>query len=271
MSTTITDTDRARGWSLEGKSGVVTGAASGLGKESARLLAQRGARVLLADINPGALDATTKSLRDEGLDVASFVADFSDAAQIKAALEESITRFGTLDFLHNNAGALVARPLLEVEPGDLDLMLNLNVRGVFWSCRYAVEIMRSLGRGGSIVNTASILAHRGDPVLPVYTATKHAVLGLTKAIAIDPAVARARIRVNCVSPGDMDTPLNDRYFDSLPDPVLARAELEATYPGGRMAHPVEMATAVAFLVSEDASFISGTSMVVDAGLTANPY
>jgi len=112
VSTTIADTDRARGWSLEGKSGVVSGAASGLGRESARLLAQRGAKVLLVDINNGALEAATQTLRDESLDVTSFVADFSDSAQIKAALDESVTRFGALDFVHNNAGALVTRPLL---------------------------------------------------------------------------------------------------------------------------------------------------------------
>lgn len=260
-----------RGWRLDGKVGLVTGAASGLGYQSARLLAERGAQVVAVDINASALERAVDEMRTEGLNVSGAVADMREPDAIASLYSEVLSTADRIDFVHNNAGALVANPLLRVEPAEVTLMCQLNIVGTFWSCRYAVEAMRRSGFGGSIVNTASILAHRGDPILPVYTATKHAVLGLTKALAVDPDVAQHGIRVNCVSPGDMDTPMNDHYFDSQENPAAARAALEAIYPGGRMAQPREMATAVAFLVSDDSSFISGLSLVVDAGLTQNAY
>lgn len=256
---------------MEGRSGVVTGAAQGLGFESARLLAEAGARVLLADIDGNTARSAAQVLTQAGAQAVGFAADVSDPAAIRAAIDACVGEFGSLDFIHNNAGVLVAHPLLDVTREEIDLMWSVNVGGVFWGCRHAVEVMREQGTGGSIVNTASIAALGGDPILPIYTATKHAVLGLTRAFAVDPAVAGAKIRVNCVCPGDMDTPMNDRYFNSTPDPAATRAEVEALYPRGRMGHPAEVAAAVVFLASDAASFVNGAALPVDGGLLAGVY
>lgn len=257
--------------SLTGKAGVVTGAAQGLGYESARLLAEAGAAVVLADVNGDAAEAAAGRLRAAGANTVAVAADVSDPAGVRAPIDACLAAFGAFDFIHNNAGVLTAHPLLETTREEFDRMWTVNVGGVFWGCRYAVEVMRASGRGGSIVNTASIAALGGDPILPVYTATKHAVLGLTRALAVDSAVAGAGIRVNCVCPGDMDTPMNDHYFASTPDPAATRAEVEAVYPRGRMAQPAEVAAAVVFLVSDAASFVNGAALPVDGGLLAGVY
>ncbi len=160
------------------------------------------------------------------------------------------------------------KPLHETSLEDWDWVNRVNLKGVFLGCREAVRAMRANG-GGSIINTASILAHTGDPFLPAYTATKTGVLGLTRAIAVD--YARDGIRANCVSPGDMETPMIEKYFAATPDPAAARAEMEAAYPGKRIAKPAEVARAVIFLASDEAAFISGTDILVDGGLTAKTY
>lgn len=260
-----------QGWNFDGRAGVITGAASGLGLETARVVGRRGAAVVIADIDPVAAEKAAAALTDEGVHATWIETDVKDRAAMRAALLHCQQQFGTLDFLHNNAGVLSPGSLTEVTARDLEVTLAVNVMGTFWGCREAIDLMTAQGTGGAIVNTASILAFSGDPLLPVYTASKHAVLGLTRALAIEPAVATSGIRINCVCPADMDTPLNDGYFNAQPDPAAARTELEAVYPNRRMAHPREVATAVAFLLSTDASFVSGTSITVDAGLLASAY
>src|SRR5207253_953600 len=161
------------------------------------------------------------------------------------------SELGRVDFIHNNAGVQLEKPLHETTEEDWDWVNGVNLKGVFFGCKHAVISMRETG-GGSIVNTASILAHTADPFLPSYTATKTGVLGLTGAVAV--AYAGERIRCNCVSPGDMETPMLQKYFDATPDPASARREMEMSYPGRRVAHPREVAQAVVFLLSDHASF-----------------
>jgi len=271
----MTEDSRGRtdglGWSFADKAGVVTGGASGLGYETARLLGLRGARVVIADIDGEAALRAVTTLASDGIEARAIGMDVKERDEFKAALELCTDAFGSLDFLHNNAGVLGAARMASVSPDDLEKVFSVNVFGTFWGCRLAIEIMRRQSTRGAIVNTASILAHSGDPLLPVYTASKHAVLGLTRALALDTDVVSSGVRINCVCPADMDTPLNDRYFEALEDPIAGRVELEAQYPIGRMAHPREVAAAVAFLLSDDASFVSGTSVTVDAGLLASAY
>src|SRR6185503_2785375 len=150
-----------------------------------------------------------------------------------------------------------------------DDLVATHLTGAFWGCKHALEAMRADGTAGSIVNIGSILSFTGDGYLAAYTAMKSGVLGLTKAIAIDYALDG--IRCNCICPGDMETPMIEQYFDGTEDAAAARAEMEAAYPGKRIAHPREVAMAAVFLVSDESSFVNGTPILVDGGLTAKTY
>jgi len=177
--------------------------------------------------------------------------------------------FGGFDFIVNNAGILGEGRLHETSNDLWDDLVATHLTGTFWGCKHAIETMRAEGTAGSIVNIGSILSFTGDGYLAAYTAMKSGVLGLTKAIAIDYALDD--IRCNCVCPGDMETPMIEQYFDGTDDPVAARAEMEGAYPGKRIAHPREVAMAAVFLVSDESSFVNGTPILVDGGLTAKTY
>ena len=160
------------------------------------------------------------------------------------------------------------KSLLETTNTDYDWVFDVNVRAVFWGCKHAVERMRKTG-GGTIVNTASALALVADPFLPVYTASKHAVLGLTRAVGVE--YAADGIRCNCVCPGDMQTPMIERYWQATGKPEEARAEMEAVYPAGKIGQPSEVARAVLFLASDEASFVNGAFIQIDGGLLSKAY
>ena len=183
---------------------------------------------------------------------------------------DAITRckkeFGGFDFIVNNAGILGEGRLHETSNDLWDDLVATHLTGTFWGCKHAIETMRADGSAGSIVNIGYILSFTGDGYLAAYTAMKSGVLGLTKAIAIDYALDG--IRCNCVCPGDMETPMIEQYFDGTEDAVAARAEMEAAYPGKRIAHPREVAMAAVFLASDESSFVNGAAFVVDGGLTA---
>jgi NAD(P)-dependent dehydrogenase (short-subunit alcohol dehydrogenase family) len=253
---------------LEGKVAVVTGGGSGLGREVVLAMTQEGAGVVVFDRNGEGAQRVVDEVTSSGATAVSHVGDVTVEADVRGAIECARDELGGFHIIHNNAGVQLEKPLHETTLEEWDWVNEVNLKGVFLGCREAVRAMRGNG-GGSIVNTASILAHTGDPFLPAYTATKTGVLGLTRAIAVD--YARDGIRANCVSPGDMETPMIEKYFAATPDPVAARAEMESSYPGGRIAKPSEVAQAVLFLASDAASFISGTYIIVDGGLTAKTY
>ncbi len=253
---------------LEGKVAVVTGGASGLGREVVHLMSREGASVVVFDREAEAAEKVAAEVAAAGGSAIAHRGDVTDAADLDAAIARAQAELGGFDVIHNNAGVQLEKRLHETTEEEFDWVTGVNLRGVFLGCRAAVRAMLGSG-GGSIVNTASILAHTGDPFLPAYTASKTAVLGLTRAIAVD--YAADGIRANCVSPGDMETPMIEKYFAATDDPVAARAEMEASYPGERIAHPREVAQAVVFLASDDASFISGEFLLVDGGLTAKTY
>jgi NAD(P)-dependent dehydrogenase (short-subunit alcohol dehydrogenase family) len=188
---------------------------------------------------------------------------------VVGAITRCREEFGALDFMVNNAGILGEGRLHETTNEQWDDLVATHLTGTFWGCKHAVNAMLEDGRGGSIVNLGSILSFTGDGYLAAYTAMKSGVLGLTKAIAID--YAADGIRCNCICPGDMETPMIQQYFDGTEDAEAARAEMEAAYPGKRIAHPREVATAAVFFVSDESSFVSGTPLLVDGGLTAKTY
>jgi NAD(P)-dependent dehydrogenase (short-subunit alcohol dehydrogenase family) len=250
---------------LAGRSGVVTGAASGLGREVALLFAREGANVIAADIDePGAHETA----RAGGERVRALRCDVTREDDVANAVVLAREAFGGLDFMINNAGAQVEKSLLETTNEDWEKVFAVNARAVFWGCKYAVAAMRERG-GGAIVNTASALSLAADALLPAYTASKHATLGLTRSVGI--GYAADGIRCNCVCPADMDTPMVQAYFDASPDPAATRREVEAVYPGGRIATPQEVARVVLFLASDDSSFVNGSFVQVDGGLLSRIY
>lgn len=253
---------------MEGKRGVVTGAASGLGREVARLFAAEGARVVVADMNADGAEAVAGQIRGEGGTAVAHATDVTDEAQIVAALERSESEFGGLDFVINNAGVQLEKPLHETSNEEYDWVFDVNVRGVFWGCKHGVLKLRESG-GGTIVNTASALSLVSDPFLPVYTGSKHAVLGLTRSVGV--AYAADGIRCNCVCPGDMQTPMIEKYWEATGDPEKAQAEMAAMYPAGQIGQPSEVARAVLFLASDESSYVNGAFMQVDGGLLSKVY
>jgi NAD(P)-dependent dehydrogenase (short-subunit alcohol dehydrogenase family) len=253
---------------LEGKAGVVTGGGSGLGREVVLALTREGARIIVFDKNPeGGEKVVDEVTAADGAAVFQ-EGDVTREDDIVLAIRRCRDEFGAFDVMHNNAGIQVEAPLHETTNEQWDAVNDVNLKGVFWGCKHAVIAMRETG-GGSIINTASVLALTGDPFLPAYTATKTGVLGLTRAIAVD--YASEKIRCNCVCPGDMETPMIEKYFNATPDPAAARKEMEEAYPGKRIAHPREVAQAVLYLASDESEFVNGTQIVVDGGLTAKTY
>jgi NAD(P)-dependent dehydrogenase (short-subunit alcohol dehydrogenase family) len=246
---------------LAGRTAVVTGVGSGLGRAVAAELAAEGARVLGCDVD----DERGRGAMAE-IGAAYLHADVSRERDVERLVAAAL-ELGALDVMVNNAAIQVECELAETTEEQLDRVLGTNLKGVFFGCKHAVRAMR--GRGGVIVNVASILALVGDGLLAAYCAAKGGVLGITRATAVQ--YGREGIRCNAICPGDIDTPLVQAYFDASPDPAARRAEVEAEYPLGRIAQPREIARAVVFLASDDATFVSGQTLVADGGLLADCY
>jgi NAD(P)-dependent dehydrogenase (short-subunit alcohol dehydrogenase family) len=247
---------------LEGQSAVVTGVASGLGREIARELASEGARVLGCDVNDVGGAATMDEIGHYRH------ADVSREREVEELVAEAAERFGQLDVMVNNAAIQIEVELAETTEEQLDRVLGVNLKGVFFGCKHAVRAMRPSG-GGAIVNVASVLGLVGDGILAAYCAAKGGVLGITRATAV--RYGDEGIRCNAICPGDIDTPLVAAYFATAEDPAALRAEVEREYPMRRIAQPREIARAVVFLASDDASFMTGQPLVVDGGLLADCY
>lgn len=254
---------------FEGMGIVVTGATKGLGRDTALLMAAEGGTV----VGVGRARADGASIEAEAASLAGSVifceGDVRDEDCHERAIAACHEAAGNVRVYVNNAGILGPEgPLHETSLDDWEEVNAVNMRGVFLGCRAAVRAMRETG-GGSIVNIGSILSVSADPFLTSYTATKHGVLGLTRAVAVD--YAQAGIRCNCVMPGDMETPMILEYFAASDDPEATRAEMETSYPVRRIARPDEVARAVLFLASDEASYITGSELLVDGALCAKAY
>jgi NAD(P)-dependent dehydrogenase (short-subunit alcohol dehydrogenase family) len=254
---------------LSGKAGVVTGTSKGLGRDVVYGLCAAGASVVCLSRNSELGGAVAEQATRQGPGRAIFEqGDVTNEADIVRAIDRCREEYGRLDLMVNNAGILGEGRLHETTNELWDELVAVHLTGAFWGCKHAINAMREQG-GGVIVNVGSILSFTGDGYLAAYTAMKSGVLGLTKAIAIDYALDG--IRCNCVCPGDMETPMIEQYFAGTSDAEAARAEMEAAYPGKRIADPKEVAAAVVFLCSDDASFVNGAPLLVDGALTAKTY
>jgi NAD(P)-dependent dehydrogenase (short-subunit alcohol dehydrogenase family) len=255
---------------LDGKSGIVTGAAQGFGFATAERMCEEGARVALVDVQADKVAKAADELKAKGYAVIAIAADVSSEADVAAMVSETETAFGRIDFIHQNAAIQIEKLLHETSPEEWDRLMAVNLRSMYLGARAVIPGMMARG-GGAIVNSASILSLSADQILPAYTASKHGVLGLTRAIAVTEAYAQAGIRCNCICPGDIQTAMVERYWAAQPDPEKARSLTEAHYPMKRIGSPREMADAVCFLASDRSAFINGTHLTVDGGVMAKCY
>jgi NAD(P)-dependent dehydrogenase (short-subunit alcohol dehydrogenase family) len=249
---------------LQGRCGIVTGAASGIGRATVETLVAAGADVVVADLDDAGGEETVELAEAGGGGSATFAAvDVADVDSAEELVATAVRRHGKLDFAHNNAGVVFAgSPLHEVSSKDWNRLIAVDLTGVFNCMRAEIGAMLESG-GGSIVNTASGVGIVGLPGQGPYVAAKHGVIGLTRVAALD--YAKQGIRVNAVCPGSIETPLFDEA--AAADPGL-RALIEAGHPVGRLGRSTEIADAVVWLVSDASSFVTGQPIVVDGGYTA---
>lgn len=236
---------------------IVTGGASGIGKATAELFAQEGAKVVVGDLPNSEGAHIAESLG--GLFVPT---DVREARAVERLVGMACEKFGRLDIMFNNAGIGVVSPLLEASDELYSNTLRVDLDGVYWGLKFGGKVMVQQKRG-AIVNTASVAGIRGSNGLSAYNAAKHGVVGLTRAAALE--FAPAGVRVNCICPGIIDTPLVARAFGATEE---IRETMHRFHPLGRMGQPSEIARCVLFLASDDASFVTGHALVVDGGVCA---
>jgi NAD(P)-dependent dehydrogenase (short-subunit alcohol dehydrogenase family) len=254
---------------LDDKVTLITGAGSGIGEAIARAFAAAGAQVVVADVDAPAASRVAASIAEAGGRAHVLVVDVADEAQVQAAFAEVASRFSRLDVAVNNAGISHVGNVLETSLDDWERVMGVNARGVFLCAREAVRQMRAQQPpGGAIINLASVAALVALERRLPYSASKGAVLALTRSIAID-FVAEG-IRCNAICPGTVHTPFVERFlaqsFAGQEDAV--RQQLHARQPVGRMGLPEEIAAAALYLASDEAAFVTGSALVIDGGLTA---
>lgn len=253
---------------LTGNVCIVTGAGSGIGKASAELFAEEGAKVVAVDWNREAGEKAVKNIRETGGEALFCCADVSSEQDAQRMVNTALDAYGRLDTLFNNAAIQVMARLADTSEEVWDRIQSVNLKGVFLGSKYAIPAMIR-GGGGSVINTASVLGFVGDPDLAAYCAAKGGVIALTRAAAI--AYGPQGVRVNSICPGDVDTPLVQDYFNKDPDPQRLRQEVVSKYALRRIGLPRDIAQLAVFLASEASSFITGAALVIDGGLTVKCY
>jgi len=250
---------------LEGKVAVVTGAGNGIGRATVLRFLGEGARgVVVADLNAETGEQTIALARQAGHgDRARFVrTNVADEADVQRAIEMATGAWGRLDCVFNNAGIAGAiGPITHIEVADWDFTINVLLRGVFLGMKHAARVLRAQGQGGTILSTASVAGLSGGDGPQAYSAAKAAVINLTRAVAIE--LAPDRVRVNCICPGGINTPLLHRG-----SPEAMGQVLDAAQPWPDHGRPEDIAAAALYLASDDARFVTGEALVVDGGMTA---
>jgi len=249
---------------LKDKVALITGGSSGIGRESALLFAREGAKVVVVDVNDAGAQETLRLIQLEGGQAAFCHADVSKASDCASMVAFAETTFGRLDILFNNAGIMHSADddAVSTEEDVFDITMAINVKGVFLGCKYGIPALRRAG-GGSVINTASFVAHLGAATPQIaYTASKGAVLSMTRELAV--RHARENIRVNALCPGPLRTELLMKFLDT--DAKKQRRLVHI--PMGRFGEAAEMAKAALFLASDDSSFTTGAEFLVDGGITA---
>lgn len=249
---------------LTKKIAVVTGAGSGIGRASSLKLAQNGATVVLVDYNKETGEETLKLIKEQGGEGIFFQADVSKSEDVQNYVNKAVEVYGQIDIFFNNAGVIQRfAPFTTVEEAEFDRIMDINVKGVFLGLKYVLKVMEEQG-SGSIINTASTAGIRPEHSVAVYSASKHAVIGLTKGAALE--YANKGIRINALCPGGVQTALTAGVADQFAEGGYIPEEI-STMRIGRYAEPNELAEMVAFLASDKASYMTGSVVLVDGGLT----
>lgn len=246
-----------------GKSVLVTGGAGGIGRAAALAFARDGARVTVSDVSVAGGEETVSMIKLAGGEASFVKSDISKAAEVEALIETIVATYGRLDCAFNNAGIEIEHlPLADSDEEMFDRIMNVNVKGVWLCMKYEIRQMLKQG-GGTIVNTSSVAGLVGAPLQPIYAASKHAVIGLTKTAAAE--YGRSGIRINAVCPGIIRTPMLDRALEREP---RREKGIKRAHPIGRLGEVEEIANAALWLSSDLASFVTGHSLAVDGGLVA---
>jgi NAD(P)-dependent dehydrogenase (short-subunit alcohol dehydrogenase family) len=247
---------------LESKVALITGGGSGIGRATVILFAREGAKVVVADIDPAAGEDTVRLIRARGGVAMAVKTDVTIEDDVRLAVETAMQSYGALHILFNNAGIAGPYGVADVSAETWKRVMDVNAMGTFFGFKHGVPAIQKSG-GGAIINTSSTAGLAGSVGSPVYSAAKGAIVNLTKSMAL--LLAKSNIRVNCVCPGPVDTPLNLSFFAAMPNPEAARASFIGGIPMGRIGKPEEVAAAVLFLASDDASYITGVPLPVDGG------
>ena len=247
---------------LRDKVCIVTGGGSGIGRAVSLLFAREGGKVVIAD---KAGKAAAEVAAAAGRGAVGMAVDVADRHGVRAMVQDTVAQFGRIDVLVNNAGYSFKGNVVDSDEDEWDRLMAVNLNGVFYGCKYAIPVMRGQG-GGVIVNTASVVATVGLRDLAAYCASKGAIAALTKAMALDHA--GEHIRVNCIAPGNVETPILDKMFAQSPDPAELRRQMEQRHIMNRMAQPEEIAYGILYLACDESSFVTGSTLTVDGGWTA---
>ncbi len=250
---------------IAAKACIVTGAGSGIGKAIAERLALEGGKVLCVDINETAVAATVQGIQAAGGEATAVVADVSNSSTVDGFVQRCVDLYGRIDVLVNNAGVNLPGVFHEVSDAVIDRTLNINVKGYIYGSRAAIPHMLRQ-QAGAIVNISSVNGLVAEPFLSIYAASKGAIVMLTKGIALD--YAKQGIRCNCICPGWVDTPINYAHAEMMGGLEKIYASIDGFQPIGRPGEPSEIANLALFLASDEASFMTGSIITADGGMTA---
>jgi len=250
---------------LDNKIALVTGAGRGIGRAIARKLAREGASVSVAEINAQTAQAAADELGSAGFKAQALLTDITRESDVEAAVRQTVEVFGGLDILVNNAGKTFHYDATTMTEAEWEAAMSIDVKGVWLCCKHAIPAMLARG-GGSIVNIASIHARMTAQGYFPYGAAKAAVVGMTRSLALD--YGAHHIRVNAICPGWVRTEAVQSWFDMQPDPKAGESRVLSFQPLGRIGTPEDIANFVAFIASDEASYITGAELVIDGGLTA---
>ncbi|MEN6411604.1 MAG: SDR family NAD(P)-dependent oxidoreductase [Veillonellales bacterium] len=251
-------------YDFKSKVALITGGTSGIGLATARLLLQGGARVALIGSQKSKGRQALAELAEFGEQATYIQGDISRVTACRQAVDKTVEHYGKLDIVVNSAGIYLEKAITEVTPEEYERIMDVNVKGTYFICQAAVPALRKTQ--GSIINVSSDAGLNGNILCSAYCAAKGAVTIFTKALALE--LARYNVRVNCVCPGDIDTPLLKQQLAMAPNRDACLKEMASVYPLGRIGRPEEIATVICFLASPAASFVTGSAWPVDGGLTS---